>query len=472
MMTRIRSQVERFIHHPAVELFIVLLIVASVAVLVAEHVVPEGSVAHTTCTIVSDLMIGVFVLELMARYWVARKKSRFFARYWIDIIALLPLARPVRFFRVLRLLRLFRAGMLLNRRLSIFRTTFHGAVQELIVLASLMVTMVLAGALVLFLNERGINEDFSFFGRAVWFSVYSLVGGEPIGGEPMTWLGRLATLGLMLGGLTVFGMFVGTTSAFMLSRLSHRREINEMDMDELVGHVVICGWNRSGPIVVQEVFHGASSSMQAVVIVSEHEGTPEDLPSHGVRPELIYHYHGDYTRPEVLEAVNIGHASAAILLTDATTLRADQDQDARTVLAGLTIERMSPGIFTCAQLHNHDNATLLRMHEVEEIVVGDWYAGVILGSVSRNRGLVSLLNEILTADYGNAFHKAVVPAAHAGKTVEQLHALMKREHSAILMSLEPCRGAEKGQVLVNPSAARKVEEGDTLVVVSEDPVKL
>jgi hypothetical protein len=63
-----------------------------------------------------------------------------------------------------------------------------------------------------------------------------------------------------------------------------------------------------------------------------------------------------------------------------------------------------------------------------------------------------------------------VPEAHHGKTVAVLHDLLKREHRAILMSVEPERGEEAGQVLVNPPNDRVVSRGDTLVVVSFAPV--
>ncbi len=469
-MSTLRERLDRFIHHPVVELVLVTLILASSCLIVAEYLVrPEGPVWPWLAG-ASELITVVFAIELTIRFLVARKKRRFFTRYWIDLIALVPLVRPLRVYRVLRMIRLYRAGLLLNRRLSIFRADLHATLQELVTLVSVMATIVLVGGVMLFLGERGAGTELGELTPALWFSVMSLVAGEPIGPQPVTPIGQLVTLGLMLGGMTVFAMFVGTVSASMAARLSERGGINEMDLDELCDHVVICGWNRSGPTVLGELFHTGHRSNQAVVIITEGDGLPETVPMDRVRPELLYHHSGDYTRVEVLEAVNIPEASVAILLTDRTVRRADQDQDARTVLAGLTIEQLAPRIFTCAQLHDPANATLLKMHDVEEIVVGDWYSGVVLGNVSRNRGLVRVLHDILTVGRGNAFHKVKLPEAHHGKTVAALHDLLKREHDAILMSVEPAQGEHQGQVLVNPSNDTIVARGDTLVVVSYQPV--
>jgi voltage-gated potassium channel len=469
-MRALHERLDRFIHHPVVELVLVALIIASSCLIVAEYLVSIRSRAWVALAICSEGLTAVFALELTIRFLVARKKRRFFTRYWLDIIALVPTARPLRIYRVLRMARLFRAGLLLNRRLSIFRTAAHSTVHELITLISLSATFVLFGGVLLYVGERGSQGPLADMSGALWFSVMSLVAGEPVGAEPSSNLGQLVTLGLMLGGMTVFAMFVGTVSAFMANRISHRKGINEMDLDELSEHVVICGWNRSGPVVLQELFHGGRSGNQAVVVITEGERMPETVPLDRVRPELLYHHQGDYTRPEVLEEVNIREAAVAILLTDRTVRRADQDQDARTVLAGLTIEQFAPQIFTCAQLHDSSNATLLEAHRVEEIVVGDWYTGVVLGNVSRNRGLVRVLHDILTVGKGNAFHKVQVPQAHHGKTVADLHDLLKRDHNAILMSLEPCLEGERGEVIVNPENERTVGVGDTLVVVSDQPV--
>ncbi len=469
-MERLRDVLDRFIHHPAVELVLVGLILASSCLIVAEYLVqPDGPLWFVFAG-TSDALTAVFAIELTIRFLVARKKRRFFTRYWLDLVSLVPLIRPLRVYRVLRMVRMFRAGLLLNRRMSIFRSGVQNTLQELITLVSITATIVLIGGVLLFLGERGGESGLGELPDALWFSVMSLVAGEPTGAEPHTPLGQLVTLGLMLGGMTVFAMFVGTVSASMGARLSERQGINEMDLDELTDHVVICGWNRSGPTVLQELFFRGSRSNQAVVIITEGDGLPDSVPMDRVRPELLYHHQGDYTRVEVLEAVNVRDASVAILLTDRTVRRSDQDQDARTVLAGLTIEQFAPRIFTCAQLHNPANATLLKMHNVEEIVVGDWYSGVVLGNVSRNRGLVRVLHDILTVERGNAFHKVKIPEAHHGKTVAVLHDLLKRDHQAILMSVQPVQGDKAGQVLVNPPNDWVLSLGDTLVVVSYEQV--
>ncbi|RMG17705.1 MAG: potassium channel protein [Deltaproteobacteria bacterium] len=464
----LKDAVSRFLYHPWTELGLLLLILVWVALLIAESSYQGQPAVARMLGIAGDLITWLFVIELSLRLWVARKKRRFFRRYWLDILSVLPVVRPLRLLRVVRLLRLFRAGLLLNRRISAFQGVFRFAGTEFTLLGTVTVILVLAGAVTIFLAENRANPDFRHLESAVWFAVYTLIGGEPIGGTPASELGHVVTLGLMLGGLTVFGMFVGTVSASMAQRLAQRSEVNEMDLDELIDHVVVCGWNHSGPMVVEELF--SIDARQAVVIVTEDSRPPADLRRERIRPELLYHVSGDYTRVEVLEEAAIRKATTAILLSDKTVERSDQDRDARTVLAALTIERLAPHIFTCAELRSRENESLLRMAGVEEIVIADEYSGYIMGSVSRNRGLVKTLDEILSIRYGNAFYKADLPPEHVGKTVGELAHLLRTAHEAILVSLERGEG-QHFEVKVNPPTEMKVEAGDRLVVIAERPVR-
>ncbi len=452
----VRREVERWMNSTGVELTLLVLIVVSVVLTVLEVVVAEP--LQGWLMRLGDALTALFALELALRFWTARKKARFFERYWIDIVAVLPLVRPLRFLRVLRVLRLFRAGMLFNRRIA--RVQLAGRTgAELMGLSLATAVLVVMSAMVLTIVEAE-NPDFAHFDGSMWFAAYSLVGGEPIGGTPTTSVGRWTTLILMLGGLTLFGVFVGTVSAGMVAGLSRRLEVHELDIDELIDHVLVCGWNQAAPTVLRELFGANAPRGRAVVVVTEKAVPPEDLPSE-LPADLLYQHIGDYTRVDVLEAVSLERASQVVLLADELIPRSAQDCDARTVLAALTVERMKPTVYTVAMLHSRQNEELLRMSGVEEIVVGDFFSGMIVGSVSRNRGLVQVLDEILTGNRGNSFHTSVVPAALAGKTVRDLHDHLLDQHQAVLVSVEL-----DGRVKVNPPLDRALRGGERMVVLS------
>jgi len=471
---RLRGEFDRFIHHPWTEAVILGLILVSVVAVFLELAMQSGTPGQLVAAWVGDAITWAFVLELSVRFWVARKKRRFFSRYWVDIIACVPLLGPLRFLRVLRLLRIFRAGALFNRRLSVFQGAFFSTVSEMTTLGTVTLTVVLVSGIVLYVFEGGSGGSFPRLDQAMWFSVYSLIGGEPIGGSPtgMSNVGKVVTLVLMFGGLTLFGIFIGTVSASMVTRFS-ALEVTEMDLDELSGHRVVCGWNHAGPLVLQELFSvGSRVGNDPVVLITEDGELPSDLPV-GIRADLLYHLRGDYTRVDVLERAGITTARSAVLLADTRVQRSDQDRDARTVLAALTIEKLAPAIFTVAELTNRENESLLRMHGVEEIVIADEYSAVILGSASRNRGIVGVLDEILTSRYGNTLHKVIVNEEWVGWDVNRLVGELKSVHEAVLIAVE--HGTKRdGQPLieVNPPGPRVLRADDVLLLLSDPKNRL
>lgn len=455
----------------AVAFLIQSLIVLSAVAIAVETVpqVPPG--ARRALQLFEMLVLTVFTVEYVLRLWAAPNRLRYAVSFYgiIDLVSILPSIlligydlHALRALRLLRVLRLFRAGVLLNRRLTEPTGMLRGSWNELTAVAAVSVTLVLLGGLTLStepasVDLRPLGVD-GVWGH-LWYALYTLVGGEPIGGNPTTTLGRVTTLALMLVGMTVFGVFVGAVSASTGEMLRRRMGAPDMALDELSDHVVVCGWNPGGPTMLRELF--AEGHHDHVVIVTESPERPKDLHTAGIRSELVHYLHGDYTRVEVLEEVGIHTASAAILLTDASVPRSDEDRDARTVLAALTIERIAPGIYCCAELINGQHASLLRMAKVEEVVIRDWYAGRIMGTLGRNRGVATVLHDILSFEEGNGLHTIEVSRRRAGVDVGTLFRELKERHDALLVSWE-----HGGQVVVNPPLDAVVQAGDRLIVVA------
>jgi voltage-gated potassium channel len=453
---RIASKV---LGHPATDLVVLLLILSSVTALLVEVALPVDSTRRLNMANIGDALTLLFAMELGLRAWVAPNKKRFVARYWLDILAVVTLTGWLRLLRVLLLLRLFRAGVLVNRRLSVLSGMVRGGFNELSLTVTVSLVVILIGGVTVHMaNEAGtiVALDQPGLEGSLWYAVLTLVAGEPIGGEPVSPFGRVVSLVLMLGGLTVFGVFVGAVSASMVAVLGDRMEVNAMDLDELFDHIVVCGWNDAGGAMLSELFGGRRQL--PVLIITEGDSLPA-MPD-GIPLDNVYHLSGDYTQVQVLTRAGLERAHSAILLSDALTPRSNADQDARTVLAALTIERMCDGIFCCAQLHDTQHEELLRMAGVEEIVVGDWYTGLIIGSVGRNEGLVAVLNDILSAKGGNAFTKQKVPRKLVGKTATAA-ATELRKKRAILIGVQ--RGSD---LTVNPGSDLVLQAEDVLVVIA------
>lgn len=420
------------------------------------------------------LITAVFAIELGLRWIALGDTRRFLGAYWIDCLAVAPLMRPLRILRVLRLVRLFRAGVMVSRWAARVEGTFARGYREYLVVAMVAATLVLTGSMSILVLEGQSNGDVSTFSQAMWWATYTMMAGEPIGAEPETTAGRLVLLVMMLGGMTVFALLTGTVSAVMVDRLKNSLEANDMQLEELEDHIIVCGWNRGGARLIAELGHAAKYAHRAVVVVADFpEGEAPDIDFQRIGRERVFLVRGDYTRIHVLEDARIRHAGLAILLADKLGSRSDQDRDARTVLAALSIEKLNPDIFTCVELLHHENAHPLKLAGVEEIVVASEMSSTIMAHASLNDGLVGLLEEILTSSYGNTFYKEPVPDSWSGWTFSRALQALREEHGAILIAAERRAPDGKGWVQrVNPGDEEPLALGDRVVYLAEGPIGL
>jgi len=467
MMAVMRRRLDSFMNHPITDSGIVVLILASVALLLIEATLPESHPLFSLSENTGHALTGIFILELFLRFVAMPSRRRFLRAYWLDILAVLPLMRSLRILRVLRLLRLFRLGVLLNRRMSGLGDAFRQGKTELLTVGLIVLVVVLASAIGMNLLEKeGEQAIFHTIEGSTWWSLYTLVSGEPQFGTPVTFPGRLLALVVMLGGLGFFATFTGIISAAMVNRLSQRMEVREMGLEDVHGHIVICGWNSVAPRVLEEFRADKRLRKKTIVLIAETEDPPS-MQGFKIRPDQFFFISGDFTRIDVLKQAGIERAQVAVLLADRTRERSDQDRDARTVLAALTIEKLNNDIFTCVELLNRDNKEHLSMAGVEEIIVPDDYAGQIIAASSRTRGLVTMLDELLTSQYGNQIYKAPIPDEWQGMQIREAHSRLKEKYDAVLLSIE-CGNDEGGKVQVNPPSDKILSKGDKLIFIAEN----
>ncbi len=455
-----RGRVRRVMHAPWFEGVLVVLIVVSSILAVVEVNGGLSSGPALLVRIAGDAISGIFLGELAVRCWTYRLRSRFFGRYWLDILASLPFPsgfEALRILRLLRVLRLLRLGTLLRRRF----TGGSGGDFALLLVTTLIV--VLLGASISALFEHKLNREHDSLGYSFWWSVFSMIAGEPMDGVPRTLTGRLISLVLAMSGLCVFAVVTGAAAALMTQRL-RRLEVHSMDMEELEDHIVICGWDRRAPLVIEELQHSTEEKERAIVIVAELEELPP-LNWKIVNRDRVYLLNGDFTKAETLERAGIRRASKAIIMSDKTGNRSDQDRDARTILAALTIEKLNHGIYTCAELLNREHEAHLRMAGVEDVACVSEYGATMMSSMAIHSGISSIIGELLSVQYGNEFFKVDLPASLEGKSFrEAMERLIPR--NAITIAVERPMGGKRREMALNPEPAFLLQRGDRLVVIA------
>ncbi len=463
-----QQRLQRFFALPATDAAISILILLSVILLAMESSYAPESRQEILLEWVQLGITAIFVVELALRAWAIGAIRRFLAEYWVDVLAVLPVIRPLRLLRLLRLARLVRVGIIFTRRGRRLASMIHEGMLENMMVMGVLVAFVLLGTVGMMLAERG-KPGFSSFDDSFWWSLFSLMSGEPIGATPSTTVGRLITAVVMVAGFTLFAMFTGVISAVMVTRLRNQWEARDMELMELRNHIIICGYNRSAITIIAELQRDEKTRSTPIVLVAELEQAPS-FAALGLRPETLYFVRGDYTSTAVLQKAGIERAAATVLLADKSVPRPDQDRDARTLLAALTIEKLRPGIFTCAELLRRENIEHLSMAKVEEIIIGDEYMGHLIAHSSRARGIIKVMDELLTASMGNQFYKISVPASLVGKTFFDAFVQIKSEQDAIAMAVETTKEDGKRVIHTNPPGDFPLRHGDELLVICQrDP---
>jgi voltage-gated potassium channel len=267
----------------------------------------------------------------------------------------------------------------------------------------------------------------------------------------------------MFMGLTIFAIFTGTVSAFMVDRL--RVEGRIVEFDELYNHIVICGWTPKTEVIIREYRAGKKTRRTPIVVVTEIPS--EQLEAVARQLTGVLFIHDDFTKAEALERAGIAHAQSCLVLSDTHGGRSEQDADARTLLAALSVEKMNEKVYTCAELNNRSYATHLHLGKVNDFVVSSEYGAHMLAQAAMKRGLLNVVSELLTYERGNEFYRVDVPETWVGQSFDEKLSDVRNSMNIILIAVHS-RGQD---AIVNPENYR-FQRDDEVVVISRHEPKL
>lgn len=206
------------------------LIIASILFLAAyawevigELTGPASAVAETVLWITW----AAFVLDYVANLLLvpAGRRWRWFYTHLFDLaIVVLPMLRPLRILRLVTLLAVLQrtAGRALRGRISIYA---GGAAVLLVFVAALAV---------LDAERDAPGSTITTFGDAMWWASVTIttVGYGDV--APITAMGRIIAVGLMIGGIALLGVVTATIASWIVERVDAHDE--ERDA-ATVGHI-------------------------------------------------------------------------------------------------------------------------------------------------------------------------------------------------------------------------------------------
>ena len=176
----------------------------------------------------------VFVAEFASRFGGSRDRRGYLRGHWIDLAALIPVARGLRIARLLRVLRLTR----------FFTSTYRAVVRAermrgahgiaLVVVAWTAVTAI--SCIAFYAVEADVNPSLRSPLDAAWWGVTTIttVGYGDI--SPVTPEGRLVASGLMLLGIGLFGAITAIVTNTLLTATGGKSSSSALaDLERLAG---------------------------------------------------------------------------------------------------------------------------------------------------------------------------------------------------------------------------------------------
>jgi len=192
------------------------LAIAAVIFLVAYSIQVIADVPDRNAA-VFDIIIwatwGLFVVDYAANLILAERKLHWFTHnLHLAVIVALPMVRPLRLMRLLWVMQLsHRMG---GRRLRGRILTYA------FVIATLLVYVGALAVLDAEQNEPGAS--ITNIGDALWFAVVTLTGTGYGDIVPITLIGKLVAVGLMLGGLAIVGVIAASFATWMIEQVGNR----------------------------------------------------------------------------------------------------------------------------------------------------------------------------------------------------------------------------------------------------------
>ena len=153
----------------------------------------------------------IFATDYLVNLYLAPERGHWFVTHLFDLVVVfLPVLRPLRLLRLVTMLPMFQRspGQAVRSRVGLY----------LIGASSLLIWM---GSLATLDAERSApGANITTVGDSVWwaFVTVSTVGyGDYF---PVTGVGRLVAVGLMLGGVTLVGVITATLASWILERIA------------------------------------------------------------------------------------------------------------------------------------------------------------------------------------------------------------------------------------------------------------
>ncbi len=314
-------------------------------------------------------------------------------------------------------------------------------------LTVILVIVLSSGALI------AIFEPNLSFASGIWWSIVTLttVGYGDI--SPSTAGGRILAVLIMFFGIGLLGMLSASLATLLIRK--RMKEDKGMYASTAENHIIICEWNHRTRAIIKELRADTQTHNTPLVLIADIEEKPID-------DDNLFFIRGTVNE-ETLEKANLQKARTVVVLgDDAVEITA---RDAKVVLSTLTIESMSPDVYTVVELVDKANEQHCLRANADEIIVGSELSSHLIASAASDHGISKVISELLSSRYGNEFYSMPVPKEMVDLQFIDVFIAMKTQSNTTVLGVQQ---ASTGEYISNPDVDYRISQEDNLLVISRD----
>jgi voltage-gated potassium channel len=269
------------------------------------------------------------------------------------------------------------------------------------------------------------------FGHALWWGMVTLttVGyGDVV---PVTFLGRLVGVGLMMIGVLSLSLVTATVASVFIERKF--RQERGLEAVKATQHIMILGWPEDAEALLDQLLKRLPPSIPVVLInkvpPEQMEALKDRYPEHAV-----FYLRGDYSREEVLLKANIQGAIKAIILADRQPGETAVQVDQRTLFAALTLKALHSKLRITAELLRQENRAYLERAGAEEVLIRGQYDSQLLAGAIASPAVFRVFTSLLLGD-GQSLWDVEVPGRFQGRPLGEFSAFLQEHHQGIVIGI-------------------------------------
>lgn len=341
------------------DLFMATLVILSVLFLLYEVKNPE---LHPFIDFFINASLVIFIIEYLARLWIYSDSHKIFLEHYdyaidnhlpfslfrtlraivskkieyifsplaiIDLLAILPSYRPLRFLRIFLLFRIFKLFRY-ARSMKTFTAIIAEKKFELFTLAIFASFVIFTGSSAIYIFETNVNPKINTLFDAIYWSVVTMgtVGYGDI--VPITQEGMVISMLLIIFGVAVLAFLTSIIVSSFQTKLVELKESQTLaDIERLENYILVCGYGRVGEVVAKMLHDDGLT-----VVIIDTDATKIKLANQRGMIGIL----GDASKSKLLGQLGVGkRASKVICVTNSDEMNVFITLTARSLSKDATI---------------------------------------------------------------------------------------------------------------------------------------